>query len=76
MLAEPTSLALVAAGMALALRRRHSLAGMVLALAVLAREPSILVPLGLGLYAAGRLDWRRGASVPGCRWRCRSAGTC
>lgn len=62
MLAEPTALALVAAGLALALRRRHWLAGLVLALAVLAREPSILVPLGLGAYALGRLDWRRGAA--------------
>jgi hypothetical protein len=59
MLAEPTSMALVAAGLALALRGRHRLAGVVLALAVLAREPSLLVPIGLGLYALGRLDWRR-----------------
>jgi hypothetical protein len=61
-LAEPTSLALVAWGIALALRRRHVAAGIVLAFAVLAREPSILVPMGLGLYAAARHDWRRTAS--------------
>lgn len=59
-LAEPTALALVAAGLALALRGRHKTAGLVLALGVLAREPSILVPVGLGLYALGRWDWRRG----------------
>jgi hypothetical protein len=62
MLAEPTSMALVVAGLALALRGRHRSAGVVLALAVLAREPSLLVPIGLGLYALGRLDWRRGAA--------------
>src|SRR4051812_40463283 len=62
MLAEPTSMALVVAGLALALRGRHRWAGAVLALAVLAREPSLLVPIGLGLYALGRLDWRRGAA--------------
>ena len=62
MLAEPTSFALVAAGLALALRSRHRTAGVVLALAVLAREPSLLVPLGLGLYALGRWDWKRGAA--------------
>lgn len=62
MLAEPTSFALVAAGLALAVRGRHRPAGVVLALAVLAREPSLLVPLGLGLYALARLDWRRGAA--------------
>ena len=62
MLAEPTSMALVVAGLALALRSRHRLAGVVLALAVLAREPCLLVPLGLGLYALGRLDWRRAAA--------------
>jgi len=61
-LAEPTSFALVAAGLALALRGRHRTAGVVLALAVLTREPSLLVPLGLGLYALGRWDWRRGAA--------------
>jgi hypothetical protein len=58
-LAEPTSFALVMGGIALALRRRHALAGLTLALAVLAREPAILVPIGLGLYALGRLNWRR-----------------
>jgi hypothetical protein len=58
-LAEPTSFALVVGGIALALRRRHTLAGLTLALAVLAREPSILAPIGLGFYALGRLDWRR-----------------
>jgi hypothetical protein len=62
MLAEPTSFALVAAGLALAVRGRHRPAGVALALAVLAREPSLLVPLGLGLYALARLDWRRGAA--------------
>jgi hypothetical protein len=62
MLAEPTSFALVAAGLALALRGRHRPAGVVLALAMLAREPSLLVPLGLGLYALAWLDWRRGAA--------------
>jgi hypothetical protein len=62
MLAEPTSFALVVAGLALAVRGRHRPAGVILALAVLAREPSILIPLGLGLYALGRLDWRRGAA--------------
>jgi hypothetical protein len=62
MLAEPTSFALVAAGLALAVRGRHRPAGIVLALAVLAREPSLLVPLGLGLYALARFDWRRGAA--------------
>jgi hypothetical protein len=62
MLAEPTSFALVAAGLALAVRSRHRTAGAVLALAVLAREPSLLVPLGLGLYALGRRDWKRGAA--------------
>ena len=62
MLSEPTALALIPAGVALALRGRHRSAGAVLALSVLAREPSMLVPLGLGLYALGRLDWRRGAA--------------
>ena len=62
MLAEPTSFALVTAGLALALRNRHRTAGVVLALAVLAREPSLLVPLGLGLYALARWDWKRGAA--------------
>ena len=62
MLAEPTSFALVAAGLALALRGRHWTAGAVLALAVLAREPSLLVPLGLGMYALARWDWKRGAA--------------
>jgi len=62
MLAEPTSFALVAAGLALALRGRHRTAGVVLALAVLAREPSLLVPLGLGLYALARWDWKRGVA--------------
>jgi len=62
MLAEPLSFALVAAGVALAVRRRHWTAGIVLALAVLAREPSILVPVGFGLYALARWDWRRGAA--------------
>lgn len=62
MLAEPTSLALVAAGLALAVRSRHRTAGLVLALAVLAREPSLLVPLGFGLYALARWDWKRGAA--------------
>lgn len=61
-LAEPTSFALVAWGVALALRRRHLAAGVVLAVSVLGREPSILVPIGLGLYAAARLDWRRALS--------------
>jgi hypothetical protein len=58
-LAEPTALALAVAGIALALRGRHWPAGIVLALAVLAREPSILLPVGFGLYALARLDWRR-----------------
>ncbi len=62
MLAEPLSLALVVAGVALAVRCRHWPAGVVLALAVLAREPSILVPIGFGLYALARWDWRRGAA--------------
>ncbi|MFN8635840.1 MAG: hypothetical protein U0893_18480 [Chloroflexota bacterium] len=58
-LAEPVALALVVGGIALALRGRHWLAGIALALAVLAREPSILLPLGFGLYALALLDWRR-----------------
>ena len=58
-LAEPTSFALVMGGIALALHRRHALAGLTLALSVLAREPAMLVPIGLGLYALGRLGWRR-----------------
>lgn len=62
MLAEPTSLALVVAGLALALRGRHWPAGVVLALAVLAREPAILIPLGLGGYALLLARWRRGAA--------------
>jgi hypothetical protein len=62
MLAEPTSFALVAAGLALALRSRHRTAGVALALAVLAREPALLVPLGLGLYALARWDWKRAAA--------------
>ncbi len=61
-LAEPVALALVVAGVALALRSRHWLAGALLTLAVLAREPSLLVPLGFGLYALARLDWRRCAA--------------
>lgn len=61
-LAEPTALALVAGGVALALRRHHWLAGAVLALAVLAREPSMLVPAGFGLYALARREWQRGAA--------------
>ena len=59
-LAEPTALALVTAGVALAVRGKHWAAGLALMLAVLAREPSILVPVGFGLYALARLDWRRG----------------
>jgi hypothetical protein len=62
MLTEPTSMALVTIGMALALRGKHWPAGCALALAVLAREPSLLVPLAFGLYALARLDWRRGAA--------------
>jgi hypothetical protein len=62
MLTEPTSIALVTVGVALALRGRHWPAGWALALAVLAREPSMLVPLAFGLYALARLDWRRGAA--------------
>jgi len=58
-LTEPTATALIVVGLALAFRGRHTLAGLCLALAVLAREPSLLVPLGLGVYAAGRCDWRR-----------------
>jgi hypothetical protein len=61
-LAEPTALALVTAGVALALRGKHRAAGLVLMLSVLAREPSILVPLAFGLYALARLDWRRAAA--------------
>jgi Flp pilus assembly pilin Flp len=59
-LAEPTALALVALGVALALRGKHRVAGLVLMLSVLAREPSILVPAAFGLYALARSDWRRG----------------
>jgi hypothetical protein len=55
-------MALVVAGLALAMRGRHWPAGIVLALAVLAREPSLLIPLGLGCYALARWDWRRGAA--------------
>jgi hypothetical protein len=62
MLTEPTSMALVTVGVALALRGRHWPAGCALALAVLAREPSALVALAFGLYALARLDWRRGAA--------------
>jgi hypothetical protein len=58
-LAEPTALVCVVWELALALRRRHTAAGLVLALGVLGREPSILVPITLGLYAAARFDWRR-----------------
>ena len=58
-LAEPTALALVAAGLALALRGRHWASGLMLMLAVLAREPSILVPLGFGLYLLARWNWRQ-----------------
>ena len=61
-LAEPTSLALVTVGVALAIRGRHWPAGLALMLSVLAREPSILVPVGFGLYALARLDWRRAAA--------------
>jgi hypothetical protein len=61
-LAEPTAFALVMAGIALALRGRHLLAGLVLALGVLGREPSILIPVGFGLYALGSFDWKRGLS--------------
>ena len=61
-LAEPAALALVAAGVALALRGRHWPAGLAMTLAVLAREPSILVPFGFGLYALALLDWRRAAA--------------
>jgi hypothetical protein len=59
MLAEPLSMALVVTGVALAVRCRHWSAGIVLALSVLAREPGILVPIGFGLYALARRDWRR-----------------
>lgn len=62
MLAEPLALALIVAGLALAVRGRHRPAGLALALAVLAREPSVLVPLGLGLYALALRDWRRGTA--------------
>ena len=58
-LTEPTATALIVVGLALAFRGRHTLAGCCLAFAVLAREPALLVPLGTGLYAAGRCDWRR-----------------
>lgn len=61
-LAEPTALALVTAGVALALRGKHWQAGLTLMLSVLAREPSILIPAGFGLYALVRLDWRRAAA--------------
>ncbi|MGE3269875.1 MAG: AZOBR_p60025 family cell surface glycopolymer formation protein [Chloroflexota bacterium] len=59
-LAEPMALALVAVGVALAIRGKHWPAGIVLMLSVLAREPSILVPVAFGLYALARLDLRRG----------------
>ncbi|MCC7367314.1 MAG: hypothetical protein IT306_02765 [Chloroflexi bacterium] len=59
-LAEPTALALVALGLALVVRGKDRAASCVLMLAVLAREPSILVPVAFGLYALGRRDWRRG----------------
>jgi hypothetical protein len=57
-LAEPTAFALVAIGVALQLRGRHWAAGCTLALGGLAREASLLVPLGFALYAAWRREWR------------------
>jgi hypothetical protein len=60
-LAEPTSLALVAVGLALYLRDRHRAAGLALALATLAREVTALVPLGFAAHAAARRQWRRAA---------------
>ncbi|MCC7107210.1 MAG: hypothetical protein IT307_18915 [Chloroflexi bacterium] len=61
-LSEPLAFALVAAGVALFLRRRHGAAGAVLAVGALAREVSVLVPLGFALHAAVRRAWRQAAS--------------
>ena len=58
-LAEPTAYALVIVGVALHLRNRHGGAGLVLALGTLARESSLLVPLGFALHAAARRAWGR-----------------
>jgi hypothetical protein len=61
-LAEPTALALVAVGIALHLRGRHGPAGLVLALATLARETSSLVSIGFAVHAASHRAWRRTAT--------------
>ena len=61
-LAEPTAFALIAVGLALHLRARHRAAGLALALATLAREVSLLVPLGFALHAAIRRAWREAAA--------------
>ncbi|MCC6175041.1 MAG: hypothetical protein IT305_07035 [Chloroflexi bacterium] len=59
-LAEPVAFALVVAGLALQLRRRHRAAGLTLSLGVLAREVSLLVPLCFGLHALVRRHLREG----------------
>lgn len=61
-LSEPSAFALVALGLALHVRQRHREAGLALALATLAREASVLVPLGFGLHAVARRAWREAAS--------------
>ncbi len=61
-LAEPTAFALVAAGVALYLRRRHGWAGLVLGVGALAREVSALVPLAFAAHAAMRKNWREAAA--------------
>jgi len=61
-LTEPTTFALVAIGVALHLRGRHRAAGWTLALATLARETSLLVPLGFFLHAVWRRQWRESSA--------------
>jgi hypothetical protein len=61
-LAEPTSFAIIAVGLALHLAGRHRGAGLTLAIATLGRETSALVSLGFVLDALRERGWQRAAA--------------
>lgn len=60
-LSEPTALALVAVGLALALRRRVGWAGLAFGIAALGREVYAVVPLVFACHALWRRSWREAA---------------
>lgn len=57
-LTEPLAYGLAAAGMLVWLSGRHGSGVLLLALSSLAKEQSLLFPIGLGLHALYRRDWR------------------